>query len=214
MKQLKHGRGGFINLILLESIHMKIGIDLDDTLGQSMKAFAAFSNDRYKTNLKIEDMKVYDLEKIINLSKEGTIKRLNEFHDTFYGKKIEPFDGAVETLKKLKKNNELYIVTSRGNDMRGITEKWVGKNFPNIFIGIYFTNEFVYSNAKMTKKTVCNNFGIDILIEDNLGYAAGCMAPNRKILLFDRPWNQTNKLPKGIVRVHSWKEIYKLVCEK
>ena len=190
---------------------MKIGVDLDDTLGQSMKAFVAFSNDRYKTSLKIEDMKVYDLEKIINLSKEGTIDRLNEFHATPYGKNIEPFESALETLEQLKKNNELFIVTSRGNDMREITEKWIERNFPNIFDKIYFTNEFVYSNTKMTKKTVCNNFGIDILIEDNFEYATECMASNRKILLFDRPWNQTDELPKGIVRVHSWKEIGELI---
>ena len=193
---------------------MKIGIDLDDVLGESMEALIAFNNANYGTNLKIENVKEYDLLKILGVNIEEAIGKLNKFHETSYGKNIKPLKDSLTVLTKLKENNKLYIITSRSEDTREITEKWVDNNFPNIFYKIYFTAEFAEKNTKITKGMVCNKLGIDLLIEDNLGYAIESIAPNRKIFLFDRPWNQTDKLPAGITRVHSWKEICELICSK
>ena len=98
--------------------------------------------------------------------------------------------------------------------MRKTTEEWVNKNFPTIPFEIYYTAEFKEKDTKVTKGTVCNKLDIDILIEDNLVYATESISPNRKVFLFDRPWNQADKLPAGITRVHSWKEICELICGK
>ncbi len=190
---------------------MKIGIDLDDVLGQSMEALIAFSNNVYKTNLKIENIKKYNLPEILNSNMKDTLLKLGKFHNSSYGKDIKPVKDSKEAIMKIKGGNELYVLSSRTEEIRGITQKWINNNFPHTFSKLYLTAEFSERISIVTKATVCNDLGINLLIEDNLSYAIECLAPHRKILLFDRPWNQIDKLPKGIVRVHSWKEIERII---
>jgi uncharacterized HAD superfamily protein len=186
---------------------MKIGIDLDDTLSNSREKMIEFHNKIYGTHFKLADIKTYNLWEDWGGTLETTIEELEKFHHAKYGDKIMPLEGAKEVLTKLKKNNELYVITARANDVKKITEDWINKYFPNIFSKIYFTNEFPHGVAEITKKKICDTLDIDIFIEDNLEFALECAEPNRKVFLIDHPWNQTDKLPTNIKRVHSWKEI-------
>lgn len=190
---------------------MKIGIDLDDVLSESTAAFIKFYNETYGTNLDIKTKEKYGWWEIVDVPREEYEKRVHKFYTTPYFKNTEPINDASETLKKLKKNNELYIITARGNNIKEITEKWVENNFPNIFSKIYYTNQFEQGLKKTTKATICNNLNIDIFIEDSLEFAEDCAKSNRKVYLLDYPWNQTDKLPEGITRVYSWREIDELV---
>jgi len=190
---------------------MKIGVDLDDVLGESMFALVKFSNDIYGTSLKMQDIKTYNLIEILGGTKKEVQEKLHRFHTTFYGEYEKPVKEAREILEKIKKNNELYVITGRFSDIREETNKWIDNNFPNIFSKIYFSNEVVFDGATSFKKKVCDKLKIDIFIEDNLANAIECYGPNRKVFLFDRPWNQTDKLPKEIQRVYSWKEIREII---
>jgi uncharacterized HAD superfamily protein len=189
---------------------MKIGIDLDEVLSQSAKALVEFHNNTYGTTYKIENLDFYVWEIWSETLKEA-LQKIDTFHKTKYFKNIKPIEGAKEVLEELKKNNELYIITARSEDIRKETEKWVERYFPNIFSDIYFTNQFSLDGTSTTKKIVCDNLDIDILVEDNLTNAIECTRSKRKIYLLDYPWNQIDKLPEGITRVHSWKEIGELV---
>jgi len=195
------------NYILINSSDMRIGIDLDDVLSKTTPAFIKFHNDIYGTNIKIEEMKTYGWWNFIGGSKDEYKRKVHEFITTSYGERAKLIKYSKEILKKLKRNNKLYIVTARSNDVKRETKKWVENNFPNIFSKIYFTDEFLQKNTRVTKKMICDDIDIDIFIEDNLEYAIECAGPNRKVYLLDYPWNQTDKLPNGVKRVYLWKEI-------
>lgn len=186
---------------------MKIGIDLDEILSQSTLAFIKFHNEIYGTNIKIENKKTYSWSELINESGDVYEKKIHEFFTSSYGKNIKPIKDARNVLEKLKSNNRLYIITARSNNVRKETEEWIEKHYYNIFSNIYFTDQWFKNGIETTKGTICNILGIDIFIEDNLEYALECVAPNRIVYLLDYPWNQTDKLPKGVRRVYSWKEI-------
>jgi len=186
---------------------MKIGVDLDNVLSQSMPALIEFHNKNYGTNQKLEDFKTANFEEAWGGSLEQAIQKIDKFHKTYGFKNLKPIEGAKEVLEKLKKNNELYIITARTDDIKKDTEDWIELYFPNIFSKIYFTNQFSMGNKSIPKKKVCDDLGIDVFIEDNITNVLECTSPNRKVYLFDYPWNQTNKLPEGVERVHSWKEI-------
>jgi len=188
---------------------MKIGIDLDDVLCQTMRAVIKFHNNIYETNLKIDDVINYSLCKIWGGTEEETTKKIHEFHKTDYAKNIKPVKGAREILEKIKINNELYIITARPFDAIGETEEWVQDHFPNIFSKIYFTDQPYENTANITKEKICNDIGIDIFIEDNLKNALKCRCADRKVYLFDYQWNQTDKLTDGVKRVYSWEELGK-----
>jgi 5'(3')-deoxyribonucleotidase len=189
---------------------MKIGIDLDEVLSQTAKALIEFHNDTYGTNYKIKKLNTF-VWQIWSKTLSEAEEKISIFFKTLYFKKIKPVLGAREVLEKLKKNNKLFIITARSDDIKVETEKWVEKYYPKIFSQIYFTNKFSLDGTSLNKKIMCDNLGINILVEDNLENALGCVGPNRKIYLLDYPWNQTDKLPKDIIRVHSWKEIEKKI---
>lgn len=187
---------------------MKIGVDLDDTLGYTRPELIKFHNDTYGTNLTMKDIVSYDLWKVWGGTRDEAVQKIEDFHKTEYFKRIKPVEDARAVLEKLKKNNELYVITGRRNNVKKETEEWIGKNFPNIFSKIYLSNQFSSDEATTTKKNVCNELGIDIFIEDDLANALECAESEaRKVYLFDYPWNQCDKLPKNMKRVYSWKEI-------
>jgi 5'(3')-deoxyribonucleotidase len=186
---------------------MKIAIDIDEVLGDFMPNFIKFYNDKYKTNLIIDDLPSYYLWNFLDVTRENMIQRVYDFHKTDYFKNIKPIKDAEESVKKLKENNELFIITSRQNAVIEETKQWIEKYFPNIFSEIYFTNNLSKNGESKTKKEICDLINADILIEDSLEYCLECMSPNRKIFLLDYSWNKNNNLPKEITRVYSWKEI-------
>lgn len=185
---------------------MKIGVDFDDVLSQTMQAIADFHNENYGTHLTFEDMTSTNFEEIWGGTREEAVKKIHDFHFSPYGLNTPSIEGAREVLEKLKKNNELFVITARNDETRKISGEWVEKNFPGIFSGIYFTNQFA-NKAITTKHKVCDNLNIDIFIDDNFKYASDCVKPNRKVFLFNYPWNQSEALPEGITRINSWKEL-------
>jgi uncharacterized HAD superfamily protein len=186
---------------------MIIAIDIDEVLGQFMKALVEFHNNKYKTNLKLEDFFSYKFWEVWGGTKEEAIQKVYDFHKTNYFKNIIPVKDSQESVKKIKENNKLFIITSRQDDVIEETKNWIEKNFPNTFSNIYFTNHFSKNGIQKTKKEICDLIDIDILIEDSLEYSLECIKPNRKIFLLDYPWNKKDVLPTGIERVYSWKEI-------
>ena len=89
---------------------MKIGIDLDDVLGESMEALIAFNNANYGTNLKIENVKEYDLLKILGVNIEEAIGKLNKFHETSYGKNILPLTNRIARDQRERERNCICFV--------------------------------------------------------------------------------------------------------
>lgn len=187
---------------------MKIGIDLDDVLSLSMQEVINFHNDTYGTKINIKDVNTYNLWEVWGGTVEEAVRKVHEFHKSSYAKEAKPVKYSQEVLNKLKKNNELYIITARKDDIKNESEEWVNKYFPNTFSNIYFTNHFSTDpNKKTTKKKVCDDLDIDIFIDDSLGNALECSDTKRKVFLLDYPWNQMDKLPANVVRVKSWKEL-------
>lgn len=186
---------------------MKIGVDLDDTLGNFIPALVEFHNNVYGTKIKVEDFKSYRFWETWGGTLEQAVEKVYEFFKTPYFKNIKPVEGAKEVLERLKKNNELFIITARQESIRKETEEWLNKNYPNIFSKIYFTNQYSLGGTETTKKKICDELEMDVLIEDNINYTFECAGPNRKVYLIDRPWNQSAELPQNAKRVYSWKEI-------
>ncbi|MFA5934923.1 MAG: hypothetical protein WC827_03510 [Candidatus Paceibacterota bacterium] len=186
---------------------MKIAIDIDEVLGSFMPNFIKFYNDKYKTNLTMDELPSYYLYNFLDVTKDDITQRLHDFYKTNYFKDIKPIKDAQDSVKKLKENNELFIITSRQNDIMEETERWVKENFPNTFSRIYFTNNLAKTGEVKTKKEFCDLLNVDVLIEDSFEYCLECISPNRKIFLLDYSWNRNCNLPKEITRVYSWKEI-------
>lgn len=191
---------------------MKIGIDLDEVLADFLSALIEYHNATYGTSLFKEQFQSYRFWEIWGGTKEEAIQKVYDFHQTSYFRNIKPVVGSQEATNILRQNNDLFVITSRQNDVSEATQKWVAQYFPNVFSDIFFTNHYSQNGSSTsTKKQICDSVGVDILIEDEPERVSECLNPKRKNLLFDHPWNRNAELPQEIYRVHSWKEILNFI---
>lgn len=186
---------------------MKIAIDVDDVLADFLPTLLLFYNKQYGVNYEKNHFKSYHLWETWGGTREEAIDKVFEFYDAEEFNNIPVIPGAQHVVNELRQNHELVIVTARPEAIREKTESWINRHFPKTFSTVHIANRFSKSGPQTTKAEICEKNGIDMLIDDSLDYALQSVAPHRRILLFDNPWNQHPELPTGITRVHSWEDI-------
>ena len=187
---------------------MKIGVDLDEVLAGLLSPVVAFHNDKYGTSLSREKFLSFKFWEVWGGTEEETSKKLHEFYKTHYFRNMLPVSDSRKGVSILAKGNELFVLTSRPKVLYNETLEWIEKHFTGKVSGGYFTNEFEKKVGDVkTKSEICAELGIGLMIEDFLGYAVECASNGIKVLLLDCPWNQSDNLPAGVTRVHSWQEI-------
>lgn len=192
-----------------------IGFDLDDVLLAFNETINDWHNVQYGTDKKKEDFVSSGYANIWNCSEEEVAKRIFDFYISKEHLDSPVVEGSVEAIKELKAdNNKLYIITAKPDTLREEMETWLDKNFPNMFDGIYFTNQFHGKGLKRTKSEFCKDLGVEIFIDDFLHNAKDISDSGIPVLLFDAPWNQVGLENELITRVYSWKEIVEKINEK
>ena len=185
---------------------MRIGIDIDGVLTD----LARFVSDYgikfcYDNNIeyKIKDDSYYESE-ALGISLENAEKFWNKYLP-YYATEYGPREFAAEVIKKLKTNNEIYIITARNEEglpkevygkMQSLVKEWLAKN------------QIEYDKLIFTvgsKLPYCLENGIDIMVEDSPRNLTdiGAKIP---VLCFDNPYNRKIE-GKNITRVHSWYDI-------
>ena len=190
---------------------MKIWVDLDEVLAQFLVAYLEYQNNTYGTNYKFKDVSDYDVWKVRGGTREQIVEKVYDFHKTPYFANIKPIEWALPVLKRLKKDHELYLITSRQDSVKEQTKLRINKYFPDIFSDLFFVNHFSTEWSQRKKSDVCNEVGIDVMIEDSLIYAEDCAVGERKVLLCNRPWNQAQTISPNIQRVQDRNEIDSLI---
>ncbi|ORE11612.1 hypothetical protein BCV72DRAFT_284297 [Rhizopus microsporus var. microsporus] len=194
-----------------------IAVDLDQTLCQTLDSLVEWHNDTYCTNFGVTDFHTLDYWKVWGGTREETYRKIREFYDSSYFDRIKPVkDFALEALKMLKKRHfQLVIITSRQQFIAEKTKKFIDRHYPGIFESIYFCNLYLTEREKLeyiskSKSLICQEIGVDVLIDDSLEHALDCTRLNMNILLYDRQgkytWNH-HDLPPRINRVFNWKQV-------
>lgn len=210
----------FRNLMLknnkLDKSDKTAAVDIDDTLWDYVRPYFMFCSDRYGILFNKEDTFTYDIEKLWGWTRDKQEKSFEGFLLSQNEYPLIPFDGAFDVLKKLnEKYDKVIAITSRGeNVFRKKTEEDLEKHFPGMIEEVYFSNEF-WKNGKPTiaKLEICLNQNVGMFIEDS--YRNICTAGNAGIegFLITQPWNinynDSELLPKNIIRVANIKEILK-----
>lgn len=189
---------------------MKIAIDLDEILADFMSALILFHNDVYNTKLKKSDFFSYKFWEVWGGTEKEAIQKIYDFHKTSYFHDIKPITGSVDAVNELKKGNDLFVITSRQDDVTRETKQWIKEYFDGIFSQIQFANHYSQNGTPRKKSDFCNDLKIDVLIEDSPDYARECFKAGRKIILFKYPWNVNTKI-EGIYLVNNWGEALKTI---
>ncbi len=184
-----------------------IGVDFDDVLHDFNNSFHAYHNKKYGTSVKRQDMVHYDFEKIWGCTRDEAIAKVHQFYRTSEHDDTMPLEGSQEVIRLLSLKYNLHIITSRLEEIKGLTLAWLERHFSGAFSSVEFTNHYGSSSgAKRTKVAICAQLSVDLMIEDSLEHAHAISACGIPVVLIDCPWNQ-GALPANVYRVASWKEI-------
>jgi len=187
---------------------MRIGIDFDDVVADSMQVIVDLQNKQYGTSYKLRDATSFHLEDIWGGTKEEWQSKIDEFLSTKHLASLNPMAGVISALDALKKNgHELYIVTGRSENYVEATEQWIEKHFSDTFNGVHYANHIQADPGQRREKSdICKENGIEVMIEDYMKNAKECADAGIRVFLFDQPWNQ-GELSANMERVRSWDEI-------
>lgn len=178
---------------------LKVLVDMDDTMENLLVCWLNKLNEKHGTGIKYSDIYCWDMCKIFpELSKSEIFAPL---HDESFWEDIKPIDGSVQYLQQLiKDGHDVYVVTAAHyNTVKPKIEKVLLKYFPFI----PWNNVIITSSKQMING--------DVLIDD---------APHNLVggtyfkILMDAPHNQGYTAENnGMVRVHNWEEIYRLITQ-
>ncbi len=187
---------------------LKIGIDIDEIVTEFVLGFLKFFNKKYNKNFNFEDMFSYDFWETLDIDKEESFRLAGDFfHSSF--NTIELVEGAIKSINKLSENNEIFFITSRPINTKDKTENFLKSKFPYLKFKVFYSGDR-FGRGK-SKREICNDMGINFLIEDQEKYVLDCAESNVKCLLFDKPWNKNCPEHENIIRVNDWNEIMETI---
>lgn len=194
-----------------------IAVDIDDVLASSAPALVEFSNNRWGTNLTVDDYNedwavMWQVDRQTESDRAQEIDRSRVFQDVLHNNE------AYEVLKELAKRYELVIATSRIYKIRGDTLEWLDRHFKGMFADVHHTGIFdeVYYKplaqegaAMKTKAGLIRRIGADYLIDDQPKHCLAVADQGMETVLFgDYGWNRNiGPLPPRVSRCRNWQEV-------
>lgn len=162
-----------------------IAIDLDDTLNKLIKKWVEVYNERYNDNIKLSDIKCWDIWKYVKCGKE--IYDILKAPGFFYGLEVQEY--SQEVVEYLSEYFDIFPVTAYHPEVVVDKYRWIQENFP-----VIPKENIVFCTSKQIIKT-------DFMIDDgphNLETFTG------QSLLMDAHHNQNEtRFP----RYRNWLEI-------
>ena len=186
---------------------MKIGIDIDGVLGDCIKAIHLFYNRVHDKNLKPEDYKHYDLNKVWGVSKARATQIVSSFFLSSEFEQIIPVEGSQEAVNELSGRHHLIALTSRPESTKHKTEEWFNRYFGNSIKEILFNGQYCLESSLLDKSNLCLRKGIELLVEDNLDISYKCAEKGIRVFLLDTLGNKNYEKHRNLIKVRNWNEI-------
>lgn len=181
---------------------LNICIDIDGTITDPY-CWLDFANDYFNKNLEPKDVVKYNIDEVLGVPRE----KYDEFYGKF-GKSLHlnaPLRKyAQEVLWDLRKENNIYYVTARSEEMEEVTRLWFDLNY------LPMTELFLLGSHYKVKKA--KELNCDLFLEDRYENAIQLALAGCEVILMDCNYNREPLIP-GITRVNNWKEAYEEICK-
>lgn len=197
---------------------MIIGWDVDGVLANTVDKILAYRNRIYGTSYRREQVISHDMHKLWGGTVNEAIEFFHRYYDSPEYRTTQPVEGSVEAVRELtSRGHEHKAVSARPLVIAQSTEDFIREHYgEKTFEKIVLTNQWSTGNsgARMTKADVCRAEGVDVLVEDFVGYAEECAQAGVQTFLLDCPWNQSERLHSGVQRVKHLREVVEALSRK
>ena len=179
---------------------MKIAVDLDGVLAETMEAWCKHANEFLGTNLKLADLDTWASWHKLGISREQFFQFLDEAWDDW--ESIPPTEPRLaEKVRKIARSGQIDVVTGRSKESVKSAKSWLAEQkIPyQRFVRVPGWKDKIFLNY-------------DLYIDD-APELMPLISRNPKMwgILYSRPWNRTVPELRQVFRVESWTEIPKLV---
>lgn len=184
---------------------MRIGIDVDDVVTESLPTYLKAFGDFFGHSVRIEDAawEIFRAYPQISDADLAEFFRALEAADFLRTRPVYP-EAARAIARLAAAGHQLVVVTGRLTEHIEHTRQILHE------AGILdHFEELVHRDAERAteyKPRIVRERRLDVLIEDEHHVAAAVAAIPVPVLLFDRPWNRAEP-PAGVTRVTTWNEI-------
>ena len=181
-------------------VKLRIAVDLDGVLAETMEAWCRIANERFGSNLKLEDLDSWTSWKKIGITRDQFFRILNQTWDTW--EDIPPTEpGLAEKIVRVEKLGSLDIVTGRSRQTVEPAKLWLSHHkIPyQRFVRVHGWRDKVFLNYHVY---IDDAPELMPLISRN---------PLMHGILYDRPWNQEVAEMPRVFRVRSWSQIPKVL---
>ncbi|MDD4169589.1 MAG: hypothetical protein PHD36_04920 [Desulfotomaculaceae bacterium] len=183
---------------------MKVGVDIDGVLANSLPLWVQELNQYFNTNKLLEQVNLLSITQTYEIT-PGELKTFLEQRGWFLMSAPSPLKGAAYYLNRIKRYHDIFIITARHKKYAQETKSWLQQ------YGILYDDLILLGSYE--KKEACMEKGLGVMVEDTLEIGIEVSAAGIPVILMDAHYNQGD-LPKLIYRRHSWAEIYRtLVVE-
>ena len=122
---------------------------------------------------------------------------------------------ASDVIDELRnQGNEIFLVVTR----KQVLENGIRRKINEFWLDCWLRNNKIYCDGVIycdneQVKGACQDFMIDIFVEDNGNDALFLSDEISKVLLFDRPYNRGMQAISGIERVEGFKGVYENISD-
>ena len=190
---------------------LRIGVDVDDVLVQSLPTYLEAFRRRFRREVPIEEAAWEIFRRFPGISPTEIREFFAELETTDFLGSRPVYPEAVRGVRSLAEaGHRLIVVTGRLTEHIGHTRRLLAKaGILDLFEALAHRDG--EAAATDYKPRVVREQRLDLMIDDELHVAKAVARVPVPVLLFDRPWNQGD-LPSGITRVRSWDEILRCVA--
>ncbi len=184
---------------------MKIGIDLDDVLADSLPHYVQALNRRFELTIDLADAAWRIFDRFPHIPRREAHSFFSELIEEGFFSSRPLLPGAREAVESLaEEGHHLFIITGRAARDAITTRDWLEQ------VGLLRHFSAIVHNGiepvSHYKSGAAFKLQLDLFIEDELAVAVAVAEMAIPVLLFDRPWNR-GALSENMQRVRSWPEV-------
>ncbi len=190
---------------------MRIGIDLDDVLADSLPHFLRAFNQRFGFKIDLADAAWRMFRRYPQIPRQEINGFFSELIEGGFFASRPLLPGAREAVERLSDDgHHLVIVTGRAPQDEAITRNWLNQvGLTRHFSGLLHQG---IEAVGRYKSEAASELQLDLFIEDELAVAIAIAEADVPVLLYDQPWNQ-GTLSDNVRRVRSWTEALVRIAE-
>jgi uncharacterized HAD superfamily protein len=194
---------------------MKLGFDIDGIVADMAQSIVDYINKNYDLEHTVEVFIHHQVSKNKYVEDKKLNKKIiRDIYDNFFLNDdivlaTQVFEGAVETIHKLRRHHSVHFITSRSKEIEKSTAQWLRNN------KIPFDSLHVVGMSPpggSSKAGFGRQLNLDFYIDDQVKHLEGMYKYKKRWFkapaLYRRPWNKIELVDKSkFVVVNNWPEL-------